>query len=176
MRHARAVMHVGVAQPSGIGENVPGFPVAYMRANRNFTYLIRGPWAYAWSKNDMYDMYASNRTSAEWVWLQHAQWCSYLFANTLLLTHLTWPFWCWDWNIPCELHGDQYHSCWCSGSLRRQVINNHGTDCVTSQSLRNTQTWLQPIYAPGNWTSTDCVWLQHPPVNVPEQSTPIWCL
>ena len=41
MRHARAVMHVGIAT-SGGGENVPGIPGAC--ATRNFTYLVRDPY------------------------------------------------------------------------------------------------------------------------------------
>ena len=43
MRDARAVMHVGIADPRGKrgGENVPGFPGT---CARNFTYLARGPW------------------------------------------------------------------------------------------------------------------------------------
>ena len=41
MRHARAVMHVGVAN-QWWRENVPGIPGAC--ATRNFIYLARGPW------------------------------------------------------------------------------------------------------------------------------------
>ena len=37
---ARAVMHIGIANPSG-GENVPG-----ACATRNLTYPVRGPWRY----------------------------------------------------------------------------------------------------------------------------------
>ena len=47
VRHARAVMHVGIANlrfplKSAAGENVPGIPGAC--ATRNFTYLVRGPY------------------------------------------------------------------------------------------------------------------------------------
>ena len=42
MRHARAVMCVGIANP-GDRENVPGIPGAW--ATRNFTNLVRGPCA-----------------------------------------------------------------------------------------------------------------------------------
>ena len=41
VRHARAVMHVGIANPR-CGENVPGIPGAC--ATRNFRYQARGPW------------------------------------------------------------------------------------------------------------------------------------
>ena len=41
VRHARVVMHVGIANPR-CGENVPGIPGAC--ATRNFPYLVRGPW------------------------------------------------------------------------------------------------------------------------------------
>ena len=41
VRDARAVMHVGIANPRRRG-NVPGIPGAC--ATRNFTYLARGPW------------------------------------------------------------------------------------------------------------------------------------
>ena len=46
VRHARAVMHVGIANQrfplkSAAGENVPGIPGAC--ATCNFTYLVRGP-------------------------------------------------------------------------------------------------------------------------------------
>ena len=46
VRHARAVMHAGIANyrfplKSAAGENVPGIPGAC--ATCNFTYLIRGP-------------------------------------------------------------------------------------------------------------------------------------
>ena len=41
MRHARAVMHVGIANPRG-GEHVPGIPGAC--ATRNFAYLVSNPW------------------------------------------------------------------------------------------------------------------------------------
>ena len=41
--HARAVMHVGIANPGG-GENVPGIPGAC--ETRNITYLARGPCQY----------------------------------------------------------------------------------------------------------------------------------
>ena len=41
MRHARVVMHVGIANPQWRG-NVPGIPGAC--ATRNFTYLARGQW------------------------------------------------------------------------------------------------------------------------------------
>ena len=46
MRHARAVMHAGIANyrfplKSAAGENVPGIPGAC--ATCNFTYLVRGP-------------------------------------------------------------------------------------------------------------------------------------
>ena len=40
VRHARAVMHAGIANPRKRG-NVPGSPGAC--ANRNFTYLVRSP-------------------------------------------------------------------------------------------------------------------------------------
>ena len=45
-RHARAVMHAGIANSrfplnSAAGENVPGIPGAC--TTRNFTYLVRGP-------------------------------------------------------------------------------------------------------------------------------------
>ena len=40
VRHSRAVMHVGIANP-GDGENVPGIPGAW--TTRNFTYLVTGP-------------------------------------------------------------------------------------------------------------------------------------
>ena len=48
VRHARAVMHVGIANlrfplKSAAGENVPGIPGAC--ATCNFTYLVRGPWS-----------------------------------------------------------------------------------------------------------------------------------
>ena len=47
VRHARAVMHAGIANlrfpsKSAVGENVPGIPGAC--ANSNFTYLVWGPW------------------------------------------------------------------------------------------------------------------------------------
>ena len=47
VRHARAVMHAGIANlrfplKSAAGENVPGIPGAC--ATCNFTYLVRGPW------------------------------------------------------------------------------------------------------------------------------------
>ena len=47
VRHARAVMHAGIANwrfpfKSAAGENVPGIPGAC--ATRNFAYLARGPW------------------------------------------------------------------------------------------------------------------------------------
>ena len=47
VRHARAVMHVGIANQrfplkSAAGENVPGIPGAC--ATCNFPYLVRGPW------------------------------------------------------------------------------------------------------------------------------------
>ena len=42
MRHARAVMHVGIANPRW-RENLPGIPAAC--ATRNFTYLAIGPLA-----------------------------------------------------------------------------------------------------------------------------------
>ena len=47
VRHARAVMHAGIANYrfpliSTAGENVPGIPGAC--ATCNFTYLVRGPW------------------------------------------------------------------------------------------------------------------------------------
>ena len=35
-------------------------------------------------------------------------------------------YWCWCRNFPGE--PDQYHDCWCPGSLRRQVISSHGID------------------------------------------------
>ena len=46
VRHARAVMHAGIANQrfplkSAVGENVPGIPGAC--ATCNFTYLVRGP-------------------------------------------------------------------------------------------------------------------------------------
>ena len=46
-RHARAVMHAGIANSwfplnSAVGGNAPGFPGAC--ATRNFTHLVRGPW------------------------------------------------------------------------------------------------------------------------------------
>ena len=41
--HARAVMHVGIANPRWRG-NVPGIPRAC--TTRNFPYLVRGPCAY----------------------------------------------------------------------------------------------------------------------------------
>ena len=49
-RHARAVMHAGIANKrfplkSAAGENVPGIPGAC--ATCNFTYLVRGPWVRA---------------------------------------------------------------------------------------------------------------------------------
>ena len=47
VRHARAVMHVGIANQrfplkSAAGENVPGIPGAC--ATCNYPYLVRGPW------------------------------------------------------------------------------------------------------------------------------------
>ena len=50
VRHARAVMHAGIANQrfplkSAAGENVPGIPGAC--ATCNFTYLVRGPWRWA---------------------------------------------------------------------------------------------------------------------------------
>ena len=42
VRHVRAVMHGGIANPVG-GENVSYIPGAC--ATRNRTYLVRGPWA-----------------------------------------------------------------------------------------------------------------------------------
>ena len=47
VRHARAVMHAGIANQrfhlkSAAGENVPGIPGAC--ATGNFTYLVRGPY------------------------------------------------------------------------------------------------------------------------------------
>ena len=47
VRHARAVMHAGIANlriplKSAAGENVPGIPGAC--ATCKFTYLVRGPW------------------------------------------------------------------------------------------------------------------------------------
>ena len=46
VRHARAVMHAGIANyqfplKSAAGENVPGIPGACVTCN--FTYLVRGP-------------------------------------------------------------------------------------------------------------------------------------
>ena len=51
VRHARAVMHVGIANlrfplKSAAGENVPGIPGAC--ATCNYTYLVRGPWKIIW--------------------------------------------------------------------------------------------------------------------------------
>ena len=43
MRHARAVMHVEIANPPGV-EHVPAIPGPC--ATRNFTYLLRGPLAW----------------------------------------------------------------------------------------------------------------------------------
>ena len=42
VRHARAVMHVGITNPWWRG-NVHGIPVAC--ATHNFAYLVRGPWS-----------------------------------------------------------------------------------------------------------------------------------
>ena len=41
VRHARAVMHVGIDNPLA-GKSFPAFPGAW--ATRNFMYLARGPW------------------------------------------------------------------------------------------------------------------------------------
>ena len=45
VRDARAVMHVGSANPR-VRENAPGIPSAC--ATRNFTHLARGPWSLGW--------------------------------------------------------------------------------------------------------------------------------
>ena len=61
VRHARAVMHAGIANlrfplKSATGENVPGIPGAC--GTCNFTYLVRGPWCWLlwshenWSPNN----------------------------------------------------------------------------------------------------------------------------
>ena len=60
VRHARAVMHAGIANlryplKSAAGENVPGIPGAC--ATCNFTYLVRGPW-----NHDGYNIYAITET------------------------------------------------------------------------------------------------------------------
>ena len=55
VRHARAVMHAGIANQrfplkSAAGENVPGIPGAC--ATCNFMYLVRGPWSQMkWTMN-----------------------------------------------------------------------------------------------------------------------------
>ena len=58
VRHARAVMHAGIANyrfplKSAAGENVPSIPGAC--ATCNFTYLVRGPWK-GWSSCTLWFM------------------------------------------------------------------------------------------------------------------------
>ena len=43
------------------------------------------------------------------------------------------PFWCWNQNILG--FPSQYQGCWCSGSLIHQIVNSHGTDSQTKESL-----------------------------------------
>ena len=74
VRHARAVMHAGIANlrfplKSATGENVPGIPGAC--GTCNFTYLVRGPWLQQMESTTFcptYTMmeYSANVTATGW--------------------------------------------------------------------------------------------------------------
>ena len=58
VRHARAVMHVAIANHGG-GENVPGILGAC--ATLNFEYLVRGPFYLSnWPLGDLKETYIGN--------------------------------------------------------------------------------------------------------------------
>ena len=83
VRHARAVMHAGIANlryplKSAAGENVPGIPGAC--ATCNFTYLVRGPLVTHWrwscvflarahGINDERHLYSQFHSQSDKIWL-----------------------------------------------------------------------------------------------------------
>ena len=70
-------------------------------------------------------------------WIQHDWWCQQQFPGNWsqdpsLYHHVTLPM----LETKYSRFGDQYHSCWCPGSLSRQGISRHGIDSIRYATCR----------------------------------------